>query len=563
MGAVIGLVPGYAIGTGYVEPPDFIRSLAPGVVGETAAEPAANGVVRLRSVFLPLDAEWVQVAVSRPGRGGGLASFGQDVLLLTHDGIIYAARPQAGVRPTRLSPPDNGFEKLAAATQSGRLKGVQLDLTRISYHDILYFQSDSQRGLAVSYTDWDDEQSCYTTVVATLPLDPEATNVDELSSRQNDWRRLFSTRPCLPLKSEWGAIQGQMAGARMAFDPPRTLLLTSGDYGWDGMYGPDELAQDSTNDYGKFIAIDLESGEGRHVTMGHRNPQGIAFDAEGQLWGLEHGPNGGDELNRIVEGANYGWPVTSLGNQYSRLPLPHLKSSYGRHDVFTAPAYAWLPSVGASNLTLVTNFHPAWNGDLLAASLTRASLFRIHLDGQHVSFAEEIPVGERIRYVHQHSDGRLVLWTDSGRLLFVSVSVQPYAEDVADELIEDMQVEPGLRNAVRTVWNGCLECHSLAPGADPTSPTLSSVFENPVASTDYALYSRALRDVGGLWTRARIRAFLLDPSSVAPGTTMPKPGISDPDVLEAVIDLLEGIKNTVETDGAWADLAARAVTQPR
>jgi cytochrome c2 len=520
------------------------------------------GSMQLPSIFLRLQADWVEVAVSRPGHGGGLTSLGQDVLLLTHDGVIHAARSTREVRTTALRTPDNGYSKLEAAAQSDRLGDVSLDLTRVRYNDILHYQTDSLRGLAISYTDWDDEARCYTNTVATLPVPQNVIDVGELSSRPSDWRRLFTTSPCLPLKEQFGALEGHMAGGRMAFAPPQTLVLTSGDYGWDGMYAPEVLAQDPASDYGKFIAIDLVSGDARHVSSGHRNPQGIVFDATGQLWGLEHGPYGGDELNRIVEGRNYGWPATALGTQYSRLPLRDLRSSYGRHDLFEPPTYAFLPSVGASNITLVDGFHDAWDDDLLAASLRRGSLFRVRLDGRVVRFAEEIPVGESVRYVHQHEDGRLVLWTDSHRLFFVSVSDRAYADDVAEELLARMDLDDRTRNAVRTAWTSCLECHSLEPGASVTAPTLAAVFEGPVAGTSFD-YSQALRDVGGQWTRGALRAYLSDPSSVAPGTRMPDPQITDGAVLDAVIDLLEGIRNTAETAGGWAEINARSVIEPR
>ena len=89
-----------------------------------------------------------------------------------------------------------------------------------------------------------------------------------------------------------------------------------------------------------------------------------------------------------------------------------------------------------------------------------------------------------------------------------------------------------------------------------TAPTLGSVFGSRAASSGYGSYSAALSAWGGVWTKDALRSFLSDPESLAPGTTMANPGITDPEVLDAVVDLLEGVRTTVETEAAWTDLKA-------
>ena len=129
------------------------------------------------------------------------------------------------------------------------------------------------------------------------------------------WKILFESNPCLPLKETYRALEGHMAGGRIAFDGQETLYLASGDYHWDGMYAPAALAQDEAADYGKVIAINVFSGNAEQVSRGHRNTQGIAIDNSGSIWVTEQGVRGGDELNLIKKGENYGWPDASLGTK--------------------------------------------------------------------------------------------------------------------------------------------------------------------------------------------------------------------------------------------------------
>lgn len=91
-----------------------------------------------------------------------------------------------------------------------------------------------------------------------------------------------------------------------------------------------------------------------------------------------------------------------------------------------------------------------------------------------------------------------------------------------------------------------MECHSLEPGVHTDAPSLAAIFEAPVGATSYGGYSEALEGRGGRWSRAELAAFLQDPESYAPGTTMPDPGIDDLSVLEELINLLEAVSNTTE-----------------
>jgi aldose sugar dehydrogenase len=136
------------------------------------------------------------------------------------------------------------------------------------------------------------------------------------------------------------------------------------------------FTQDPASSFGKIFEIDLDTENSRVVSLGHRNPQGLTVTSRGALFSTEHGPKGGDELNLITEGSNYGWPNVSLGTEYKGYDLEN-HAPVGEHTGYQAPVFAWVPSIGPSNLIEVRGFDRRWDGDLLVASLKANSLFRL------------------------------------------------------------------------------------------------------------------------------------------------------------------------------------------
>lgn len=151
--------------------------------------------------------------------------------------------------------------------------------------------------------------------------------------------------------------------------------------------------------------------------FGIRDPEGAAFDPAGQLWEVEHGPKGGDELNLIHAGADYGWPVISYGVQYNNKPVNNgLTTKAG----MTQPVYFWNPDVGPAGMVFYTGgMFPAWKGDLLVGALTARKLIRLQVQGGRVVSEESLLEDrkQRIRDVAQAPDGSVVLLTDDGDVL--------------------------------------------------------------------------------------------------------------------------------------------------
>jgi glucose/arabinose dehydrogenase len=149
---------------------------------------------------------------------------------------------------------------------------------------------------------------------------------------------------------------------------------------------------------------------------GHRNPYGLTFAPDGTLWETEMGPRGGDELNVILPGRNYGWPAVSDGDNYDGVPIADHRPA----DGFEAPKLYWNPSISPSSLLIYTGDRfPQWKGDGLIGALSGEALIHVRIRGTQASKAEQWDMGARIRAVDQGPNGAVYLLEDGdgGRLL--------------------------------------------------------------------------------------------------------------------------------------------------
>jgi cytochrome c2 len=484
------------------------------------------------SIFIALDRSSTSVPVTRKGRGGALTSLGRDLIVMTHEGGFFDVTGDTAVALT-IMPPANGWDDMLAFEAANPSYNFAHYYFR--YNDLNVFEDK----LLVSYTEWVAANSCYRTSLAVAPLSGARASAD-VKIAPDDWSILYSTDPCLPPKTVGRAIDGHMAGGRFHIGQDRTIYLASGDDAVDGTYAPVALSQDPSQDYGKVLAIDLDTGAAEKISQGHSNMQGIVVDATGVVYAVEHGRRGGDELNRILPGRDYGWPKVSLGTRYNRLPLQSTED-YGRHPGFETPVYSWLPSVAISSLTQVNNFHPAWDGDLLAGSLAGRTLFRIRLQEGRILFDERIHIGNRIRYVHQHGD-QIALWTDERQVIKLSVGEFDAGSQFAVAKIEELDLTPQQKLQTGLVLDQCSECHSYGSVAGGNAPGLGLVYERDIAAVPSFEYSTALSAKPGAWTREALTAYLSDTNAFAQGTAMPNPEISDPAVVTAVIDILQALR---------------------
>ncbi len=208
-------------------------------------------------------------------------------------------------------------------------------------------------------------------------------------------------------------------GYRIVFDRDGMLWISSSER---KEFDP---AQDMTTNLGKIVRLndDGSAPEGNPFadqggvaaqvwSLGHRNILGLAFDAKGQLWAHEMGPKGGDELNRIEKGANYGYPIVSEGNHYDGTPIP----DHDTRPEFRAPVISWTPVISPAGFIIYDgDLFSDWKGDGFIGGMSSQSLVRIEFDGERAREAQRFDMQRRIREVEQGPDGAIWLLEDGTR----------------------------------------------------------------------------------------------------------------------------------------------------
>jgi aldose sugar dehydrogenase len=243
-----------------------------------------------------------------------------------------------------------------------------------------------------------------------------------------DWQVIFRQQP---------KVAGTLHfGSRLVFNIDGSLFISLGERGQDSMTNPSkDFSQNIARTLGKVVRLQRNglpvsdnpvwpSGAAEHLySIGHRNPQGAALHPDtGELWLVEHGPQGGDELNRVVAGANYGWPIRSYGCPYGSPVGEACRIGGGTHAPdFLEPVAKWVPtSTAPAGLMFYTGDQfPEWKGQAFIGALAGQSLWRLQLsEGREVARVRMLDtLGERIRDVRQGPEGWIYILTDSGKLL--------------------------------------------------------------------------------------------------------------------------------------------------
>ena len=300
------------------------------------------------------------------------------------------------VTPTgTLSPALTGVPAVAASGQGGLLD-VALDPQFVT-----------NRWVYISYAEPGDGGNVAGTAVARGKLNAAATGLDETTV-------IYRQAPKVS--------GGSHFGSRLVFARDGSLFITQGDRG-----SQRNRVQDLSTGFGKIVRITPDGtvpsdnpfvgqGSAQPTTWsyGHRNPQGAALHPEtGQLWTIEHGARGGDELNHPEAGKNYGWPVITYGVDYSGRRIGEGAVKAGMEQ----PVYYWDPVIAPSGMTFYTgDRYPGWKGNLFVGSMSPGALVRLEMANGRVT-SETRYLGElreRVRCVVQGPDGYLYLLSDSG-----------------------------------------------------------------------------------------------------------------------------------------------------
>jgi glucose/sorbosone dehydrogenase len=294
--------------------------------------------------------------------------------------------------------------------------------------DISVIKNNNGYNLFTSYHYWDEDNQCYTIRLSKLNI---SNNDIDNNVYLNKWEVLYETSPCLPLFEGDPPFRGNEAGGRIAHLDSENLFLTIGHHEFNGLSSKDHLSgvtvpdhpQDFKSSYGKIILVNKQDGSSNIYSSGHRNPQGLYISEQGVVFSTEHGPKGGDELNIIIKNGNYGWPRATYGTQYHRFEWP-LSEPGSFHDGYEEPLFAWVPSVGISNLTEVKGkLFKHWKGDLLIGSLRGNNILRLKFKDNRVIYSEPILVDLEVRDILEMNNGTIVAMNRQSEFITMTPSI--------------------------------------------------------------------------------------------------------------------------------------------
>lgn len=293
------------------------------------------------------------------------------------------------------------------STQSERLRDSRFGPTDIA----ILNERERSATLLISYPQLNQKRRCVRLVVFQYEFDRAAKTVEK-------GERWFQGKPCVPISAV------QHAAGRIAIINGKSAYLTTGDLGFTQI--------DERKLRGRLGGVfKITKNKVLQISSGHRNPQGILL-ADKRLYISEHGPRGGDELNLIKRGRDYGWPFVTYGQAYS-LGDYIRPTSPGTHKGFEEPIYQWTPSVAPTELLLLPTGErwKNYSGWIAMGTLAEQSLIFIEILNLKNKSSDEVDikigkvlnafVGERIRDMDLTVNGELVATTDSGKLLFISL----------------------------------------------------------------------------------------------------------------------------------------------
>jgi glucose/arabinose dehydrogenase len=454
----------------------------------------------LRMTVTPLNKGDVRFAAE----AGAIGKIGNSLVLLDRLGNLYKYQDGELSKLNIKEIPNNLNDYILHA-------GAQLGGNNLRAHSIAY--DDSTHRLYLGYTKFIGKNTNQF-AVDSIDIDDSKAGIESTG----DWKNEFLSDPV-------SSNVGSQGGGGKIYILKRNLYISVGysDAGDDGSEGMLTEAQNPKSTFGKIFEFNLDTHEATVFAVGFRNAQGLTSDDQGILYGVDQGPQGGDEINLLQRGKNYGWPYISYGVDYGKYTRDNGYKGSTPLDAsqFTPPLFAFIPSVATSTISYLGEgvFAKEWKNSLLIGSLKGQTLYRAALSDGHVLYVESMWIGHRIRDIHVDSDV-IYLLTDDTTLVSLSVDVNALQKNVRNNgLFWDVEVKT------------CLRCHSFAP-SNPTStaPSLLHVYGRAIASDAFVNYSSALRSKGGSWNDENLSSFLRNPNSFAPGTQMPNLNLSDSDI---------------------------------
>ena len=476
-------------------------------------------------------------------KGGSITKVGKNALIQKDHRFFFLDLETSTLTQLEIRPPDNGAQQLydqfgisrnLLTRKFAKTSPAEIKPDHLSYTGIFVDSRANKQIMLIAYAYWNAQNHCFSLRLAKTDM-PAARHPAQWKINAEDWEVIFETQPCISFadhQSHWDLIQS--GGRIIASTRQDHIFLTIGVFGCNGLHEVDNATlQNKNSDYGRILEININNGLKTNISIGHRNPQGITFDSQGRLWSTEHGPKGGDEVNLIVKGKNYGWPFVTNGTDYGSFTWP-LSKQQGRHENYQKPVYAFVPSIGISNITLIENFAAEWDGDLLVASLAAQTLYRLRIVQSRVMVAEPIRLGIRIRDIYNHGNGTLIVLGGKKFIYIIRRKLEKTAKTSAPK---------NMSRAALAEWKQCLVCHRTSKHSNQNAPSLHGVVGRKIGKSDFVNYSQSFKSSNDRWTERRLRAFLRNSDDLFEDSSMPNPNIDDPKIITAIIEHLKTLKD--------------------
>ena len=251
----------------------------------------------------PMRVTAIRAPGTRWGGAGAIDAVGNQIFLATRSGGFFRyVRGKSGFERLEIPSPTN-ITALVKNFKENKFR------TSFGLKDMLISDQSGKTTIYATYHIWKEAQKCY--ALRLSRYDFSGMGEVESKSKSSEWETLFETQPCVSAGQSNYPLE---AGGRLSFLEDNILLMTVGDHD----FKRSSFVQAVDTSYGKIWKINVRSGHSEIFSIGHRNPQGLFVSASGVIWETEHGPKGGDELNIIKKGANYGWPLRTYGTAYGK-----------------------------------------------------------------------------------------------------------------------------------------------------------------------------------------------------------------------------------------------------
>jgi hypothetical protein len=409
---------------------------------------------------------------------------------------------------------DNGISKYLRFQKAG------YDTDSLRYHSLEF--DEKLNLLIISLTRYVGAKQNKLTIV-TVPIKNQS-DCQSLKINFEDTEIIYESDP-VP-----STAKSHAGGGRMILDKKQNIYFSVGYSGIDYV-NPDfpTSPQRKDNSFGKIFSYNLVNKTLQLLSIGHRNVQGLSLNLNGDLYSSEHGPQGGDEVNKISLNGNYGFPYHTYGTNYNSYKWKFDQYLKDNPLNYNDPTFAFVPSIAPSAMTFINGFFEYWESDLLLTSLKAQTVYRMKLKDDKVLFVEPIWVGKRIRDIIQVNKNLIYILTEDGSLISWQVERTLYETDYTST---GYLAQPEL--------GPCAVCHAFDNSVSEYAPNLHKIFNRVSGTSNYENYSDWFKDNKIIWNKENLTNFILNPSEFAPGTTMPKISLGKTNV-KKIVDTLSGL----------------------